>query len=90
MSVVGAFAEDEAGVVTGETTWLLVFLSRALNALTGGSPRELFCARAHRRGWAICRYIDALFRVIRSDDREHCRACFLGDKRARRTGYPSR
>jgi hypothetical protein len=83
MGVVGAFAEDEAGAVTGESTWVLVFLSRSLNVLTGGSHRELFCARAHRKGWALCWYIDALFRVIRADDREHCRACFLGDKRFR-------
>lgn len=63
---------------------VLVFLSRSLNVLAGGSPRELFCARAHRKGWAVCPYIDALFRVIRADDKEHCRACFLGDKRSKR------
>lgn len=84
MSVVGAFMADEAGGITGENTWLLVFLSRSLNVLSGGSPRELFCARAFRNGWAMCWYIDALFRIIRADDRQHCRACYLGDKRTGR------
>lgn len=84
MRVVGAFVADEAGAITGDNTWVLVFLSRSLNVLTGGSPRELFCSRAFRKGWAMCWYIDALFRVIRADDREHCRACFLNDKRAGR------
>lgn len=84
MSVVAAFLEDESGRITGESTWALVFLSRSLNVLTGGSPRELFCSRAHRKGWAMCKYIDALFRFIRSDDKEHCRACFLSHKRAAR------
>jgi len=76
--------EDEAGAVTAEGTWVLVVLSRSLNMLTGGSHCELFCSRAHRKGWAICWYIDAMFRFIRADDREHCRACFLGNKRSAR------
>lgn len=81
---VAAFVEDEAGRTTRESTWVLVFLSRSLNVITGGSPTELFCSRAHRKGWAMCKHIDALFRFIRSHDKEHCRACFLGDKRAGR------
>jgi len=75
---------DEAGSITGDSTAVLVVLSRSLNVLTGGSPDELFCSRAHRRGWKICKHIDAVFRVIRADDKEHCRACFLNDKRAGR------
>lgn len=89
MIVVVAFLEDEAGRITGESTWALVFLSRSLNVLTGGSPRELFCSRAHRKGWAMCKQIDALFRFIRSDDKEHCRACFLSQKRAARVRHVS-
>jgi len=84
MGVMAAFVDSEAGAVTGEATWVLVLLSRALNLATFGSPSELFCARAHRLGWSVCPYIDALFRVIRADDREHCRACYLGGERARR------
>jgi len=84
MSVVAAFLEDEAGRIARESTWVLVLLSRSLNVVPGGSPRELFCSRAHRKGWALCKQIDALFRFIRSDDKEHCRACFLSHKRAAR------
>lgn len=83
MSVIGSFAADELGAVRDEREWVLVFLSRTLNVLAGGSPRELFCGRAYREDWAVCRYIDALFRVLRPDDVQHCRACYLGDKRFR-------
>lgn len=83
VSVIVSFAANEVGALRDEREWLLVFLSRALNVLAGGSPRELFCGRAYREGWVICRYIDALFRVLRPDDLQHCRACFVGDKRFR-------
>ena len=63
---------------------VLTFLSRSLNLLTGGSPDEIFCSRAHRNNWRICPYIDYMFRMIRSDEKEHCRACYLGQKRIRR------
>ena len=84
-----AFVRDEVGGVAEDSTRVLVFLSRSLNVLTGGSARELFCSRAHRKGWAICRCIDAVFRLIRADDREHCRACFLRDKRSGHLGNHS-
>lgn len=82
--VVGAFIKDQAGAISSENTWVLVFLSRSLNVLTGGSHQELLCSRAYRKGWAICWYIDRIFQVMRADDPEHCRACFLGNKRSGR------
>jgi len=63
---------------------VLTFLSRSLNLLTGGSPDEIFCSRAHRNEWRICPYIDRMFRMIRSDEKEHCRACYLEQERIRR------
>jgi hypothetical protein len=78
-----SFAADELGALRDEREWVLVFLSRALNVLAGGSPRELFCGRAYREGWVVCGPIDALFRVLRPDDLQHCRACYLGDRRFR-------
>jgi len=83
MSVFLSFAADEMGALRDEREWVLVFLSRSLNVLAGGSPSELFCGRAYREGWGVCRPIDAMFRVLRPGDQQHCRACYLGDKRFR-------
>lgn len=69
-----------------ESTSVLYPASRFLNLLTGGSRRELFCSRAYRNGWSICRHIDRIFRFLREDDREHCRACFVADMRCDRIG----
>ncbi len=60
---------------------LLIFASRAVNLLSGGSPRELFCTRAHRNKWRwIVAQIDAEF-VRRGHKPHHCAACYRWDRR---------
>lgn len=47
-------------------------LSCRVNALLGGSPDEMLCARIHREGWRTAEIlIDAAFRALRGDDL-HC------------------
>ncbi len=59
----------------------LVFASRLANLITGGSPRELFCTRAHRNNWHwIVKVIDAYF-VRRGHKPQHCAACYRWDRR---------
>ncbi len=60
---------------------LLIFASRLVNLLSGGSPYELFCTRAHRNNWRwIVRAIDAEF-VRRGHKPSHCAACYRWDRR---------
>ncbi len=60
---------------------LLIFASRAVNMLSGGSPRELFCTRAHRNDWRrIVAVIDAEF-IRRGHKPNHCAACYRWDRR---------
>ena len=52
----------------------LVRFSLAINRMTGGPRGEMFCARAHRRGWRrLERVIDAVFLRLRGE-RGHCRS----------------
>ncbi len=57
----------------------LTVLSYLVNVLTGGSPREMFCARAHRRGWRIAGWIDAVL-----GKPNHCHAMYIWQERHRR------
>jgi hypothetical protein len=70
-----------------------VFISRLINRLLGGNPDELFCARVyanHReRGgvWtlALC-VLDTLFAC---QEDQHCRRCYIWEKRYARTTEPT-
>ncbi len=58
-----------------------IFASRAINLLSFGSPRELFCSRAYRNGWdRIVAAIDKEF-VRRGHKPNHCQACYRWDRR---------
>ncbi len=60
---------------------LLIFASRLANLLTGGSPYELFCTRAHRNNWRrIVQVIDREF-IRRGHAPNHCAACARWDRR---------
>ncbi len=54
--------------------WLMVTGSHLLNVLTGGQRDEMFCARAHRKGWKITKLIGV----------RHCKAMHLYETRHRR------
>jgi hypothetical protein len=47
-------------------------LSRAINGRLGHDPSAMLCARLHREGSAACRYLDALFLILRGEY-HHCR-----------------
>ncbi len=60
---------------------LFIFASRVTNLLSGGSPYELFCTRAHRNNWHwIVGMIDAEF-IRRGHKPNHCAACYRWDRR---------
>ena len=54
--------------------WLMVNGSQLLNTLTGGRRGEMFCARAHRRGWWVAKLIGS----------RHCKAMWLWEVRHNR------
>ncbi len=57
----------------------LTVLSYMVNVLTFGSPREMFCARAHRKGWRIAKWIDVVL-----GKPNHCAAMYVWQMRHRR------
>lgn len=64
--------------------WLTVVLSRLVNVLTFGSPREMFCTRAHRNQWTrITDRIDEHF-IRRGRKPEHCRRIYDWDRHVNR------
>ncbi len=56
----------------------LTVLSYLVNVLTFGSPREMFCARAYRKGWRIAKWIDVVM-----DKPNHCEAMYVWHRRRR-------
>jgi hypothetical protein len=60
--------------------------SRRLNALTGGSPAELFCARLYRhrtRTWPLIIIIDLWARVVWREEPGHCARMQARERRRR-------
>ncbi len=56
-----------------------IFLSRLVNILTFGSPRELFCTRAYRNGWKRTVYVIDAYFVLRGERLHHCHRSYAWD-----------
>ncbi len=56
-----------------------IFLSRLVNILTFGSPREMFCTRAYRNRWERTVYVIDGYFALRGRELHHCRMSYVQD-----------
>jgi hypothetical protein len=57
----------------------LIFVSRLVNILTFGSPREMFCTRAYRNRWKRIVYVIDGYFILRGKHPHHCRMSYVWD-----------
>ena len=57
----------------------LIFVSRLVNILTFGSPREMFCTRAYRNRWERTVYVIDGYFALRGKHSRQCRRSYLWD-----------
>ncbi len=57
----------------------LIFVSRLVDILIFGSPREMFCTRAYRNRWERTVYVIDGYFALRGKHSRHCRRSYLWD-----------